>query len=229
MTTSGTYAFNPGIADLILNAFSRCGIRGPAITDQHLADAAMECNLLNVQFTNRTPVQWQLETPTVALSQGQALYALPNRTVAIGVIYMTTGTDGSAFDRPLVPMSASEYGAIPNKATQGPPTMHWVQLLPVPQLTVWPVPDGGGPYKLNIQSFRQQQDLAVAGGQTLDAPYRFLDAFVAGLAARLARNWAPAAYAARKADWEEAWQEATQRDQEDASLYITPGLSSYFL
>lgn len=173
-------------------------------------------------------MQYALEVPTVSLVQGTSLYALPNRTVAIGVAYLTTGTGASAFDRPLTPVSAADYAAIPNKTTQGPPTLFWCQLLPVPQITLWPTPDGSGPYVLNVQSFRQQQDLAITGGQTIDAPYRFLDAFVAGLAARLARNWAPALYAVRQADFESAWQECSQRDQEDAPLYLIPGLANYF-
>ena len=55
-----------------------------------------------------------------------------------------------------------------------------------------------------------------------------LDAFVAGLAARLARNWAPALYQMRKMDWEEAWQEVITLDQPDDTYFITPGLSSYY-
>lgn len=230
MSSSSTYAYSPAIGDVILQAFSRCNIRGPELTAQHLQDAATECNLLNVQFTNRLPNQYALETPTVTLVQGTATYNLLNRTVAIGVAYLTTnyGT-GSAFDKPLTPMSATDYGAIPNKTTQGPPTVFWCQLaLPVPQITVWPVPDGNGTYVLNVQSFRQQQDIAINTGQTLDMPFRFFDAFVAGLAARLARNWAPALYAMRKADWEEAWSEVTSRDQPDDTYYIVPGLSSYY-
>ena len=168
-------AYAPAVGDLILQAFNRCNIRGPELTAQHLQDAATECNLLNVQFTNRLPTQYALETPTITLVQGTSNYNLPNRTVAIGVAYLTTnyGT-GSAFDKPLTPMSAADYAAIPNKTTQGPPTIFWMQLLPVPQITVWPTPDGNGTYVQNIQSFRQQQDLAITGGQTIDAPYRFL-------------------------------------------------------
>jgi hypothetical protein len=101
-------------------------------------------------------------------------------------------------------------------------------LLPTPTLTFWPVPDGNGPYTANVQSFRQQQDVSLAGGQTLDAPYRFIDAFAAGMAYRLSRMYKPQLTLIRKQEWEEAWQEAAMRDQPDNNLYIIPGLSSYF-
>lgn len=193
-----------------------------------MADAAFECSLLGVQFTNRLPSQYALETPTVSLSQGTATYDLPARTSAIGIVYLTVGVGGSdPFDIPLMPMSAQDYGAIPNKTTQGQPTTYHVQLLPTPTIVFWPTPNSGGPYQANIQSFRQQMDISVSGGQTIDAPFRFLDAFVAGLAARLARNWAPQLYALRKADWEEAWAECTQFDQPPDNLYIICGLDSY--
>jgi len=230
ITSSSTYAFNPGISDLILNAFARIQIRGPELTAQHLSDAGMEVNLLSVQFSNRNPMQYALETPTIPLVQGTATYPLPNRTLAIGLVYVTGyfGTP-TAFDRPLGPLSASDYGAIPNKTIQGPPTSYHLQLLPVPTLTFWPTPDNSqAPYVANVQSFRQQQDVSLSGGQTIDAPYRFLDAFTAGLAARMARIYAPALYPLRKQDWEEAWQEVTQRDSADDAMYIVPGLASYY-
>ena len=193
-----------------------------------MQDAGTECSLLGVQFTNRLPTQFALETPTLSLVQGTSVYTLPNRTAAIGLVYLTVGVGGSdPFDIPLMPMSAQDYGAIPNKTTQGRPTTYHFQLLPVPTITFWPTPDSGGPYQANVQSFRQTMDLSISGGQTIDAPFRFLDAFVAGLAARLARNWAPALYPQRKADWEEAWSECTQFDQPPDNLYIICGLDSY--
>lgn len=229
MTTSSTYAYNPQVAELVLNAYARCGIRSPELTAQHLADAAMEVNLLSVQFSNRNPHQYALETPTITLVQGQSTYSLPNRTLAIGIVYITQnfGT-GSAFDRPLGPLSASDYGAIPNKTIQAAPTSFNFQLFPVPQIVFWPVPDGNGTYVANCQSFRQQQDISITGGQTLDAPYRFLDAFTAGLAARLARIYAPALYQMRKQDFEEAFQEVITLDQADDNWYIVPGLASFY-
>lgn len=223
-----TYSYNLAIGDVILQAFSRCNIRGPELTAQHLQDAGVEANLLNVQFTNRLPNQYSLETPTISLVQGTSVYQLPNRTVAIGLAYLTTSpSTPSAVDRPLNPISATDYAAIPTKTTQGTPSCFWLQLLPTPQVTLWPVPDAG-PYVLNVQSFRQQNDLSITGGSNIDAPYRYLDAFVAGLAARLARNWAPALYPLRKTDWEDAWAEVTTTDQEDVPLQIVCGLQSYY-
>lgn len=202
-------------------------MRGPELTADHLGNAAMEANLLMVQFSNRNPNRWALETPTIPLVQGTATYTLPNRTIAIAVAYMTVGTGTASYDRPLGNISSTDYAAIPTKYTQGPPTSVFFSLLPVPTLTFWPTPDAGGPYVVNVQSFRQQQDVALQAGQTLDAPYRFLDAFAAGMAYRLSRFYKPELTQMRKMEFEEAWSEAATRDQADDCLYIVPGLSSY--
>ena len=228
MSSSGLYQFNPAISDLILNAFARCQIRAPELTAQHLADASIECNLLASQFSNRNPNQWLMETPTIPLAKGQAVYTLPNRTIAIGIAYLTVGTGAAAFDTPLGPISATDWGAISVKTTQGQPTAVVFTLLPTPTLTVWPVPDAGGPYLLSVQSFRQMQDVNPVNGQTLDAPYRFLEPFTAGLAARLARIYAPALYPLRKQDFEEAWTESAMQDTQNVNLYVTPALSAYY-
>lgn len=228
MTSSGTWTFAPAAGDLVLNSFGRIQMRGPELVADHLSNAAMEANLLMVQFSNRNPNRWALETPTIPLVQGTATYALPNRTIAIAVAYMTTGTGTSAYDRPLGNISSTDYAAIPTKYTQGPPTSVFFSLLPVPTLTFWPTPDGASPYVVNVQSFRQQQDVSIQNGQTLDAPYRFLDAFAAGMAYRLSRFYKPELTQMRKLEWEEAWGEAAQRDQADDTLYIVPGLSGYF-
>jgi hypothetical protein len=181
-----------------------------------------------VQFSNRNPNRWALETPTLSLTESTASYDLPARTLAIAVVYLTVGSGSSSYDRPLGNISATDYAAIANKTIQGPPTSVWFNLLPTPTLTFWPVPDADSTYTANVQSFRQQQDVSLAGGQTIDAPYRFIDAFAAGLAYRLSRVYRPELTTIRKQEWEEAWQEAAMRDQEDTNLYIVPGLSSYY-
>jgi hypothetical protein len=204
-------------------------MRPPEFTAEHLANAAMESNLLNISFSNRNPNGYMLETLTINLVQGTPTYTLPSRTLAIAIIYLTTNSGAAAFDRPLGNISNTDYAAISNKATQGPPTSVWFNLLPTPTLTFWPTPDGNGPYVANVQSFRQGQDIVLGGGQTLEAPYRFLDAFTAGLAYRLSRIYKPELTAMRKQEWEEAWQETAMRDQQDVNMYFCPGLSHYFL
>lgn len=230
MTSSGTFSYNPSIANVVLNGFSRIQIRAAELTTEHLNDAAMEANLLMVSVSNRQPNSAAIETITIPLVQGVPTYNLPNRTLLISIVYLTTGTSPNVFDRPLGPISNSDYAAISNKMTQGPPDTCWFQLLaPTPQLTFWPTPDGAGPYVANVQSFRQQQDASLQNGQTWDAPYRLLDALSAGMAYRLSRIYKPELTQMRKAEWDEAWAEFAQIDEANVQLNVVPGLSGYFL
>lgn len=230
MTSTGTYAFSPSAADIVLNAYSQIQIRRTELTTQHFQDASMALNLLMVDLTNRNPLRWGLETQSQVLS-ATSTYTLTNRTVAIAVAYITKTIGGVNVDRVLGPISASEYAAIPQKAQVAPPTSYWFSLLTTPTITLWPVPDAatiaaGG--TLNMQTLRQVQDADLTQGATLDSPYRFLDVITTGLASRLAEMYRPERAQLLEGSFERKMVRALGRDQEQAPLFITPGLAGYF-
>ena len=100
--------------------------------------------------------------------------------------------------------------------------------MPSPTITLYFVPDANFTYTLKVLSFRQMQDVAGSGGQTLDTPYRFLDAFTTGLAARLAVIYAPDRAKKLEALFEKRFLIAAEQDQERVGISITPGLGGYF-
>lgn len=229
MTSSGTYAFAPATSDFVINAYARLQIRRTALTTDHLVDAAMEANLLLTEWASKQPLLWKSETQDLGtLVQGTATYTPAARTVNVLTAILRTGSGASQVDQVLGPLSTTEYQSMPTKTQQGTPTSYWFNRQIAPTMTLWPVPDNGGPYKLILQTVSQVQDASIVNGITVDAPYRFFDAFSAGLAHRLARMYAPALEAARKADAMEAWQTAAGNDVESVAMYIYPGLSSYF-
>lgn len=232
MATTNTYNFAPSAGDLVLNAFGMIQIRRPQITTEMLEDAAMCCNLVAVDFSNRNPNCWERETQTVSLLQGVPTYNLAGRTIAVAIAYIDQTAGGVVRSRVLGPLSANDYASMPVKLQQGPPTSFWFNLAtPIPTVSVWPVPDANGPYLLRLDTFRQTQDVALAGGLTVDSPYRFLDAFVHGLAARLAVYYPPklpGVAQALQAAYEAKFQLAASRDQESTPMYVRPQMSGYF-
>ncbi len=68
----------------------------------------------------------------------------------------------------------------------------------------------------------------IPGAETPDLPYRWLDWFVAGLAHRLARIYAPDLEEKREKDANRAWQFAATQDVENVNLSIAPPLSQYY-
>ena len=228
MATSGTYTYNPSVGDLVLNAFGRIQIRRTEITQQHLIDAANEANLLQVEMSNRLPNLWLSETYSVSLVSGTADYTLIARLIAPMAVYLTTTYNGVSTDRILSPISTFEYAALPNKTTSGPPTSFWFDRQETPIVHLWPVPDGNATYTLKMRMISQPQDALLTNGQTAEFPYRFIDAFVAGLAARLSVIYRPELETKRQADAERAWSIAATQDQEDVPLYISPMLGNYY-
>lgn len=229
MATSGTTSFNPSGADAVTMAYARIGIRRPAITTEHLTDALFESNLQMVEMSNLQPLLFKSETLTQALTEGTATYDLPARVVMILIAYVRiTGSGGEPLDRVLGPMSTVEYQGIPAKTVEAPPTSYWFNRQVTPQVVLYPVPDGNGPYTLYMQCVSQIEDVALPSGVTLNLPYRYMDAYVSGLSARLARIHKPERLADARAEADRTWNIAATQDVENVPTYILPQVSGYY-
>ena len=229
MTSSGTYNFQPSLGELVLNAFARCGVRRTAIMQEHMTDARFETNLMLASWANQGVNLWEVVLISVPLIQGQTTYTVPAKVVMIldAVIQQNTGTS-SQFDRVIMPISRTEYSQTPNKLQQAPPTVFWFDRLINPTVTLWPVPDQTNYYTLNYYAVTQIQDAELTDAQTVDIPYRWLDALAAGLAARLAAIYAPDRMQMLEAKAQQAYTIAATQDTENVGLFITPGLAGYF-
>ncbi len=234
MATSGTYTFNPSAGDVVLNAFGMVGVRRAQITTEHLENAAFQANLTGVDFTNRNPNRWQMEEIPINLSVGVPTYNLPPQTVAVAAVWIDQVLPGpSTITRILGPLSAVDYASIANKLQQGTPNSFFFNLLtPIPTLTLWLVPNQMPAFVGRAMIFKQQQDTVIANGVTIDTPYRFLDAFTFGLAARLAVVYPDSSRPTLPLDLEGAYKDkfnlAASLDQERVPLRFSPNLSSYY-
>lgn len=228
MATTGTTNFGPAASNTTLTAFARIGIKRTEITAQHMADAEQEANLVQVKLANLQPNLWTSTLLSTTLVEGTATYTLPASTIAIQACYLTTASGGSSTDRIMWPYSVFEYSAIPDKTQEGPPTAYWYNRLSTPEITMWPVPDGNATYTLNLRTVNQIEDVSLKSGANLDLPYRWLDVFVAELAYRLSRIYAPDKEVLRKADAQEAWSNAAFEDQERVPIYMSMSTGTYF-
>jgi hypothetical protein len=228
MTSSGTYAFNPAVGELVINAYARCGIRRTMFTAEHMQDARMECNLMLSDWSSRQPNLWTVDLQSEPLVEGVSTYTLDPETVLILDAYRSTTSGGQTTDLIMFPISRTDYASFSNKTTEGLPTVFWFNRQATPQVTVWQPPDGNGPYTFKYYRVRQVQDANLSSGQTPEIPYRFLDAFAAGLAARVARIYAPDRFALLKADAQEAWNNASIQDTENVQIYISPQFGNFY-
>jgi hypothetical protein len=229
VTFSNTFAFAPSIGDLILSAYSRIGIRRTQIVQEHMQDGQREANLWLLSASNRGPNLWTVDLQSTALVSGQVTYTVPPETVMVLDLYVETADGlGNVSSTTISALSRTDYAGISNKLQQGRPTSFWFDRLIAPTVYLWPVPDASGPYVLRYYRYRQMMDANLAGGQNVELPALFLDAFVAGLSHRLARIYAIPLEAVRKVDAEEAWQIAATQNTENVPVNMSPQLDGYF-
>lgn len=228
MSSSGTYSFALTNADIIVEAFSRCGVRRTSLLTEHLKDAGNAINLALVTFANRQVNLWTYEQQTVSLVAGTTTYTLPARTIDILSCFIRTGSGDTQQDRIVWPVSTFEYSAFTNKNSQGFPSVFWFNRLATPQIYFYLTPDDTLTYTAYLQTARQIQDANLASGETPDIPYRWIDALCAEVAYRLARSYAPDKEALRKQDAAEAWAIAATEDTENVALNISPSIDAYF-
>jgi hypothetical protein len=194
-----------------------------------MQDARFETNLMLASWANQGVNLWEVDLVTVPLIQGQTTYAVDAKTVMILDAYIQyNGGTSSQFDRVIMPISRTEYAQTPNKNLEAPPTAFWFDRLINPTITLWPVPDQTGTYSLQYYRVHQIQDAELTDAQTVDIPYRWLDAMCSGLAARVGAIYAPERLQMLEAKADQAYTVAATQDTENVPLYIMPGLSGYF-
>lgn len=178
---------------------------------------------------------WQtaLSVPIQEYYKGQIVwFVLPAPTPAM--VWRIQETGGSIldiqqiyFNQPSVSnlmteISRSDYASISNKITQGPPSSYWINRTNQPVLFLWPTPNTTWP-TIIYNYMRKIQDINELINNA-DAPQKFLDAVVAGLAARIALKFAPDRYPTLQAIAEESFSAAAKEDSERTSLKILPNI-----
>lgn len=223
---SGTFNFFPSLGECTLNALSRIRIRGPMVAAEHLHQAWMEANLLQVEWSNKGPNLWTVNEQTFDTVQGVPTYPLPSTNIMVLNVTIGTGDPPNEQELTITPMTRQEYTMQPNKFTQGRPTTFWYDRTIAPTITFWPCPNDV--YHVHVWSFGQQQDAVLRANMQLQIPYRWLDAACAGLAYRLAIHYAQDLEMQRKAQASESYDTAAKQDTEDGKLYFLPAVQNYY-
>ena len=117
MTTSSSRDFDLDVAEIIDEAYERCGLEVRTGYDARTARRSM--NLMFADWANRGLNLWTVTQATLSLVSGTAAYSLAsNYTDLLEVVVRNS----SNVDTSLSKMSRSEYLAIPNKTNAGRPT-----------------------------------------------------------------------------------------------------------
>jgi len=224
MTTSNTTTFNLDLTELVEEAFERCGAELRSGYD--LKTARRSLNLLFADWANRGINLWTVAQSSITLIPGTATYALPDDTVDLleHVIRTGAGSASTQADLSITRISVSTYATIPNKLTQARPIQVYInRQAPIPNITVWPIPDASQTYTFVYWYLRRIQD-AGNGVNTMDVPFRFIPCMVAGLAYYLALKLPDGLQRLEtlKVQYDEAWDLASSEDREKAAVRFVP-------
>lgn len=192
MPTSGTYLWSPDLAEMVDDAFERCKVDPSTLALSHIQSARRSINyMLSEWAAMDVGHDWRIEQFTQALVLGTAAYVINPATAngrIIDIVQVALRRSGS--DTPIYDMSRQEYLDIPNKTTQGRPSRYFLaKNNDLITLTLWSVPENSTD-TLIIDAVRKFQDHDTAAVSP-DTTYYMREAFVAGLAAKLAVKFAP--------------------------------------
>ena len=216
MTTSNSRDFNLDVADIIEEAYERCGLESR--TGYDLQTARRSLNIMFADWANRGLNLWTVQQETQALTSGTATYALTSDyTDLLEVAVRRSGTDFM-----MTKMSRGEYLNIPTKTQTGRPTQYYFDRRTTPNLILWPTPENSTD-SLIYYYVRRIQDVDTHINTT-DAPFRFLPCVIAGLAYYLSVKKAPDRVQLLKSIYEEEFQRASDEDDDRVPLKLTPDI-----
>jgi len=216
MATSGSRDFDLDVAEIIEEAYERCGLELRTGYDARSARRSM--NLMFADWANRGLNLWTVKQATQALTQGTATYTFTaDYTDLLDVVVRRSGTD---FE--LSRMSRSEYLNTPNKTTQGRPSQFYYNRQVSPEVTLWPTPENST--DTLVYYYVQRIEDVDALVNTTDAPFRFLPCMVAGLAYYIAMKKAPERVQLLKVVYEEEFQRAADEDEDRVALKLQPSV-----
>jgi len=216
MATSGSTNFDLDVAEIIEEAYERCGLEVRTGYDTKTARRSM--NLMFADWANRGLNLWTVKQGTQPLTQGTATYTLSSDyTDILEVSLRRSGTDYE-----LSRMSRGEYLGLPNKTTEGRPSQYYYNRQSTPEITLWAVPDNSTD-TLVYYYVKRIEDVDTLANTT-DAPFRFLPCIVAGLAYYLSMKKAPERVQLLKAVYEEEFQRAADEDEDRVPLKLQPSI-----
>tara|TARA_R100001510_G_scaffold15328_1_gene12834 strand:+ start:421 stop:1086 length:666 start_codon:yes stop_codon:yes gene_type:complete len=216
MATSGSRDFDLDVAEIIEEAYERCGLEVRTGYDARTARRSM--NLMFADWANRGVNLWTVRQATTTLTAGQATVTLGADVVdLLEVVIRRSNTDFT-----MSKISRSNYLSQPSKTTEGRPSQYFFNRQITPEITLWPTPENSTD-QLIYYYVRRIED-ADALVNTTELPFRFLPCAAAGMAYYIALKKAPERVQLLKTLYEEEFQRAADEDEDKVSLKLQPDI-----
>ncbi len=224
MPTSGTYLWDPDLAECVDEAFERCKVDPSTLSLQHILSARRSVNFMLVEWATKDNQDFRVDRiENFALTQGTQNYTIDPDADGriIDIQQMSLRRAGS--DTTMYPMSRQEWLDIPDKDTQGRPNRFFAdKRQDAVIIYLWPVPENSTD-TLIFDAMRKFTDYGL-GVNGPDVSYYMREAFVSGLAHHLGRKFAPEPIIPRlKLEYDEAWTNANGAQRQRGDVVIVPG------
>jgi hypothetical protein len=193
MATSGTYIFNPDLAELVDEAMERARIDPAHVTARHVLSARRSMRFILAGWATQDYHNFRIVQESFTVVQSQGVYTAGvdfdiTDTNLIDILDMTLTRSG--VDTPVEFYARQDYLNIPEKTTEGRPDRCFIDKQRDGLVfTFWPIPENSTDI-ITFNGVRKFEDSDTAA-DTADIPYYMYDAFAYALAFRLAEKYSP--------------------------------------
>ena len=197
MTTSGTFIYNPFIAELFDEAFENAGVDPSVSGGAHIKSAQRSLRLLlNSEWSTIGIRNWMVAQETHTTAVGETSFVLPagGMDIVEAVLRRPNPNTSTFSDVEMYAITRNEYYTLVTKQNQGRPDRYWVERLGDTKVVHYWQAGSNTTDQIVYSMFQQNQDVTSSMSNTLGLPTYAYAALAAGLAARLALKWNPQKY-----------------------------------
>ncbi len=229
MATTGTYILDPVLADYTDEAVERAGLDLQEIGTQHLISIRRSVGFVLSRWSNRGHRQWTFEQVVHTTTVDEVEFDLPVGTIQV----QTAVIRRNGVDTEMYPISRSDYLIIHDKALTGRPDRYFVDRRRdtpgdsnPPRVFYWLAGENNTD-QIIMNVWKQIQDPGNAQN-TIDIPFRFQEAFVAALAAKIAQKYSPERFPDLVTEAELLFREADDEDADTAPMVISVNYDRFY-
>ncbi len=229
MATTGTYITDPNLAEYADEAVERAGLDLQEIGTQHLISIRRSVGFVLSRWSNKGHRQWTFSQLVHDTAVDENVFDLPVGTIQVQTVVLRR--DG--VDTEMYPISREDYLIIHDKTLTGRPDRYFVDRrrdtpgdsVPV-QMFYWLAGENTTD-DIIVNLYRRIEDGGVAQN-TVDIPFRYQEAFVAALAAKIAQKWKPERFVDLVTESEVLFKEADDEDADTAPMVISVNYDRFY-
>ena len=225
MASTSSFLFDPNLATIADEAVERAGLNLQEITGEHIISIRRSAGFMLSSWANRGHRQWTFEQIEHTVVPGEVSFDLPVGSIEVqNAVVRRNGVDTEIY-----PISREDYLILHDKNLIGRPDRYFIDRRRDTdgtnrvQVFFWLAGENSTDI-ISMNVYKQIQDVGNPQN-TLDIPFRFQEAFVAELAAKVALKWNEAKWEALQTLASDEWTLAHDEDRDTAPFVMSANYS----